>query len=631
METLSEVERTIATAFEQGTYQREWYHQRLDGTLFPADIWLTAMEIDGEQVVQAVVRDITKRKQAEAEMIRAKESAEVANKTKSEFLANMSHELRSPLNAILGFSQVMKRSSTLPIEHKDDVQIIGRSGEHLLGLINDVLDMSKIEAGKTTLNTEDFNLHLLIEDIRGMFSLKAEEKDLQLIIEKSSQLPQYIHIDQSKLRQVLINLLSNAIKFTKEGSVRLIVTKRTSAEAKANRKTNTDQPQSSTASQTEEDEQPPIEIEFTVIDTGIGVSSEELETIFEPFTQSHSGISSQEGTGLGLPISRKFVQLMGGDISITSRTEATDTLPTQAKPELEQSDPSTHQPPNPHTNIDSRGTLVRFYIQAQPAAASRTEQTVEKEVVAIAPGEPSYKILVVDDKAPNRQLLNRLLVPIGFQVKAVDSGKSAIETAKRWQPSLILMDLRMPEIDGIQATQAIRKQSSKNTDPKIIALSATVSKEEQIEALEAGCDRFLHKPFQIGELLSAIAQQLNLKYTYANKTDTNKTDKDKTNTDQTELHLNSIVDNSAAQPSLEDYTLDKIALASLPTALLHQLEEAALKLHWNELLQLIKQIDNYNSALASELHKTVNDFHYTYLLESIQAAKDTSSHPSGTS
>lgn len=260
------------------------------------------------QVIQlfGTVQDITERKLAEEALQQAKLAAEAANQAKSAFLANMSHELRTPLNAILGFSQLLNRSSSLPPEHKKNITTIIRSGEHLLTLINQILDLSKIEAGRTTLNETSFDLYNFLEDVKDMFQLKANNKSLQLLFEYSSDVPQYVRTDEVKLRQILINLLSNAMKFTASGSVSLRVSRGINH---GQENTNSQFPIPNLQSP----------LHFEVEDTGSGIAPDELESIFEAFVQTKTGQQFQEGTGLGLTISRKFVQLMGGEISITSQ------------------------------------------------------------------------------------------------------------------------------------------------------------------------------------------------------------------------------------------------------------------------------------------------------------------------
>ena len=280
-----------------------------------------------------------------AELVIAKEKAEVANQAKSSFIANMSHELRSPLNAILGFSQLMLRNKNLPQEQSENAGIIHRSGEYLLTLINNVLDFAKIEAGKTTLNEKDFDLHQLLDDLEDMLHLRAVNAGLELIFDRAADLPRYIHSDGLKLRQILLNLLSNAIKFTKEGGVVLRVN-------------------SSFNTETEK-----YILDFNINDTGVGIAPAELSQLFEAFSQTKSGQESQEGTGLGLAISRQFVQLMGGDINVTSEL--------------------------------GMGTTFQFSIQVELGETIVSNSNIhEKQVLGLAPNQPIYKILVVDDK-PN--------------------------------------------------------------------------------------------------------------------------------------------------------------------------------------------------------------------------------------
>ncbi|MGD1866701.1 MAG: PAS domain S-box protein [Phormidesmis sp.] len=590
------IKATIAKAIRAGTYNFEWTHRRKDVTLFPAEVWLTSMEIDSKGVVQAVVRDITRRKRVESEVLKAKETAEIANKAKSEFLANMSHELRSPLNAILGFSELMTHSTLLPKEHQDDVTIINRSGEYLLSLINDVLDMSKIEAGRTVLSPIDFDLHSLLEDLHGMFKLKAEEKQLQLSLNRTPDLPKYIYTDQAKVRQVLINLLNNAIKFTQQGNVTLNVREQLQE---------TDQ---DIITETAVPSAKPLALHFEITDTGVGIEPDEVDTIFEPFVQSKSGISSQEGTGLGLPISRQFVQLMGGDIEITSRT---------ATPTAEISKTETF------------GTTVRFCIQAQEGNKDNIVSTgIQRKIIGLRPGHPHYRLLIVDDKAPNRQLLVKLLSPLGFALKEATNGKEATEVVASWQPHLIWMDLRMPIMDGFEATARIRQHSqttleqatleqsaleqtalktgsSDNTaiiQPKIIALSATSYQTDRIAAQKAGCDDFIRKPFNNSDIYDATAKYLNLRYRYQSETDSLGPD--------TEENANIAA----------NISIDTAALSTLAPQLVTDLEAATRRLQWKTIFHIIEQIRHEDAELARALSATVHNFQYAQVLDAIETA-----------
>jgi len=558
------IKAAIANAIRSGTYNFEWTHRRKDGTHFPAEVWLTSMEIAGESVVQAVVRDITIRKRAEAEVLKAKETAEIANKAKSEFLANMSHELRSPLNAILGFSELMTRSATLPTEHQDDVSIINRSGEYLLSLINDVLDMSKIEAGRLILTPVDFDLHRLIEDLYDLFKLKAEEKQLQLSLNREPSLPQYIHTDQTKVRQVLINLLSNAIKFTAQGTVTLNIHHQPSETAKDNRDN--------------------LALHFEIIDTGAGIEPSEIETVFEPFVQSKSGIESQEGTGLGLPISRQFVQMMGGDIEIASNT---------ARSAANRTTEATENSPS--------GTVVRFCIEAKVGEKdSLTPPSIHQQVVGLIPGQPLYRLLIVDDKMPNRKLLVKLLSPLGFALKEATNGQEAIDLAASWQPHLIWMDLRMPVLDGFTAIARIRQQPS-SSQPKIIALSATSYQTDRAAAYKAGCDDFIRKPFYNSDIYDAIAHHLNVRYCY-------------------EHDLHSSTENSSDTEPNTATKIDTAALSTLSPSIVTALTEATRRLQWEIIFQIIEQIRSEDTALANTLTATVNNFQYTHILDAIETA-----------
>ncbi|NJS11776.1 MAG: response regulator [Microcoleus sp. CSU_2_2] len=524
------------------------------------------------------------------ELAIAKDKAEVANEAKSAFLANMSHELRSPLNAILGFSQLMTRSQTLSPEHQENISIINSSGEHLLTLINNVLDLSKIEAGRTTLNPKKFDLYRLLCDLENMFQLKADDKHLQLVFDRTSDVPQYVETDELKLRQVLINLLNNALKFTEEGGVSVRVRQQATGErGNCYDKSTAEMPASndlkfSRLSQSENasffssiddlnsaSSFPPWDgegrvaffLHFEVEDTGAGIAANELDNLFEAFVQTQTGKNSQEGTGLGLPIARKFVELMGGEMSVSSDVE--------------------------------KGTNFKFDIQV--FQVDRADIEIKKKirnVIALEPNQHSYRILIVDDKPLNRQLLIKILNPLGFELKEATNGQEAIEIWESWEPHLIWMDMRMPVMDGYEATQHI-KGTLKGQATAIIALTASVLEEERAVILSAGCDAFMRKPFREADIFDAMHKYIGVRYIYE---------------DPNLANLSAIKNQHQGEMTAVDFIM-------LPESLVAELKQAILNADMELIASSIEQIRLKDLVTAGAIANCIDNFEYDKVLKLI--------------
>ncbi|GAB4375824.1 MAG: hypothetical protein Kow00121_22020 [Elainellaceae cyanobacterium] len=482
---------------------------------------------------------------SQAALEQAAERAAIANRAKSQFLAKMSHELRTPLNAILGFAQLMNRSPYVPTEFQEPLDIINRSGEHLLTLINDVLEMSRIEAGQLLLNESCFDLFKLVRSIREMFALKASEKGIQLHLRQDPTVPNYVCGDEAKLRQILINLLSNAIKFTQDGEVTLSVSAMPEPLPSLARN-----PSSSHNEAISKGKQP-VKIQFAVEDTGCGIAASELESIFEAFMQAERG-RHVAGTGLGLSISRQFARLMDGDITVKSTLNQGSTFTCQITLDL-------------------------------PGDIDLVTSQNSRKVIGLEPGQRTYRILVAEDVPENQQLMVTLLGSIGFEVRTAQNGAEAIAQWQTWQPHLILMDIEMPVVDGYEATRQIRAQEAyQQQSTPIIALTAYAFADDRTASLQAGCNAHIAKPFTEAALFEAIAQHLGVHYCYV---------------EQAQEPFVSATKMLTAQD-----------LQVMPTDWIAQVHEAALDLNDSKICQLITEIPSQEASLIAGMSCLVDNF-----------------------
>jgi len=465
--------------------------------------------------------------------------AEAANRAKSTFLSTMSHEIRTPMNAILGYAQLMLRDPKLGADAKENLKIIGRSGEHLLGLINDVLDMSKIEAGRTELNPVTFNLPKLLGDLAAMFRFRAEAKALRFEMLVDGEATPYVVADEGKIRQVLINLLGNAVKFTQLGQITLQVTVET---RKADQ----------------------LWLSAQVEDTGPGLTGEEQSKLFEPFTQT-SRSHSQEGTGLGLAISRKYARLMGGDITVSSQ--------------------------------EGQGSMFRLEIPIERGHNGvALKHNTLRRVVALRTGQGAPRILVVDDHPENRNWLMQLLGSIGFSVSGAENGEAAIRTWEEWSPRLILMDVHMPAMDGLEATRRI-KADPRGKETAIVALTASAMDDDRRAVARSGADGFVGKPCSEDELLETMRSLLNLSYDYEE------------------------ISEAEAEP-LGDLAALSAALSQLPLDLVEELRTATLSGNKRRLDKLILQVgETADDAPARALQELANKYDYDALTRLLEEAR----------
>ncbi|MBW4672698.1 MAG: response regulator [Desmonostoc geniculatum HA4340-LM1] len=619
----------IATFFEIG--QRKQAEKLLAEYNLILEAQVKKRTDEFQQVIKQL--QITQEELIESQKIAAQEKqvavreaarSAAANLAKSEFLANMSHELRTPLNAILGFTQIMSRDYSLSSEHQKNLAIINRAGEHLLNLINDILEMSKIEAGRIRLNLSSFDLIHLLKNLEEMLHLRAASKNLELVFEYAPDLPQYVETDENKLSQVLLNLLGNAIKFTDIGRVTLRVRLGT-GDWGLGMGGYGDTESSFTASSSSAQF-----LIFEVQDTGCGIAPDEIDLLFEAFEQTEIGRKCQQGTGLGLAISRKYVELMGGDITVSS--------------------------------TPGIGSTFTFDVQIALACPRQMPTNANKhEILALAATEKAYRILVVDDSKESRLLLVKILTSMGFEVREATDGREAVTNWESWQPHLIFMDMRMPVMDGYEATRIIKSkelgygewrnghreevvpsdvnshsttlvashlsasQSCATANPSscdsnllaalpprcdfpettegyshkhtiIIALTASAFEEERQRTLSIGCDDFIRKPFTQEVLLEKLSEHLGVKYTNQIQT---------TNT--------AIVE----QPTQMFTSVAELLshLSQMSPEWLQQIYYGAASCSDDLILQLLKEIPSDKSQVFQVFRDLANNYQFEKIME----------------
>jgi signal transduction histidine kinase/CheY-like chemotaxis protein len=471
---------------------------------------------------------------SDSDLRRARDAAEAANRAKSVFLANMSHELRTPLNAILGFAELMARDQSIPEAQRQNLDTISRSGHHLLSLINEILEISKIEAGRLTVQPAPCDLRELVETVVESMELRARQSGLELALNMAPDVPRFVTSDAGKLRQILINLLSNAVKFTQQGRVDIdigVSPERSSSDAAM--------------------------LVFRVRDTGVGIAPAELGSIFHPFYQTEHGARASEGTGLGLTIARQYAELLGGELTVASEV--------------------------------GKGSTFTLCLPLLPAEQAESVKPLRR-VLGVSDGQPAWRVLVVEDKVDNQRLLEQLMLRVGFAVRVAGNGEEAIAAYESWHPDFIWMDMRMPVMDGYEATRRIRALPDGHV-VKIAALTASAFREDRDGIISAGCDDVLSKPLDEDKLFDIMARLLGVRFEYADVVVTE--------------------DSATATPDL----------SGLPKDVRHELNTAARQLDIEATNAAIERVRSIDAALADRLKTVARKFRFDRIVAACDEAE----------
>ncbi len=508
-------------------------HRRKDGSCYPVEAHLQASTLEGMPVFVAIAADITERKRAEEGLHQAKEAAEAANRAKSEFLASMSHELRTPLNSVLGYAQILRSQEGLSAKQRKALSIIEHSGEHLRGLIDEILDLAKIEAGTLEIQPANFHLPRLLHSVADSMRARTQDKGLAFMNEWFSEIPTTVRADERRLRQVLMNLLDNAIKYTRAGEVALRVGYHGT------------------------------QLRFLVEDTGVGIQSEHLGDIFNIFHQVRDQKAYEEGTGLGLAISKRLVGLMGSNLEVAS-------IP---------------------------GAGSRFWFDLDLPAISALTSGCEggkREVIGVEGAK--RKVLIADDQEDNRDLLRDMLAPLRFEIQEATDGQACLRQALAWRPDAILVDLKMPVMDGQEVIERVRATQDLS-GVVIIGISASVFKHDRDQCIEAGADDFLPKPFRVEKLLDLLHKHLNLKRICAGE------------------------DSDRAPNALAPAQPDRIVLPAEQWEVLRELARRGDVKHLREQATGLAQLDARYAPFAAQLHTLAEGFQMKKIRQLLNATQ----------